>query len=520
MTARKTQNPHELSKDEKFSETQKYQHIGILDALLNQIEKGNFKEGKQFFFSLTKKILHIVSMMFVIGQTTGRTFKLSPKMKGLGCQNSKNTSKRSPIQPAFVTDILLSSTRFIDYENCLWDLRDHDSYNIYGSTLRKTLSTLTLENKFKAIQLIKEKKSERCVAEIMGDSRSQISRISISKEKIENFYQDKVFQPVAKVMANRSVNADLDKAVHNWFREMRNPLGNRKPLSLSRAIIQARALHEAKKIGLTEFKASDGWFRNWRRRNGIGPSLRLFVEAGDVNIEEVEKLIQIIREKLKKFKAENIFNMDETGLLYRALPTRSYISLEEGSRKNIRGTKVLQAKDPVTLVLCVNSTGTCKVAPLIVGTSKNPHCFRDAPSPIPYINQRNAWVDREVYKGWWLNIFLTAVRKFTKEPVALLMDNCSGHDPTLTDPTGQVEIIFLPPNCTSVYQPLDQWIISTLKTIYKRKCSVTYDNFDELQAQASEAKKGTKGLRFGCSANVLEARLVKKSWDSITVETI
>ena len=71
--------------------------------------------------------------------------------------------------------------------------------------------------------------------------------------------------------------------------------------------------------------------------------------------------------------------MDETGLLYRALPTMRDISLEEGSRKNIRGTKVLRAKDRVTLVLCVNATGTCKVGPLIVWTSKNPHCFRDAP---------------------------------------------------------------------------------------------------------------------------------------------
>ena len=118
----------------------------------------------------------------------------------------------------------------------------------------------------------------------MGVSGSQINRISISKEKIENFYQDKVFQPVAKVMANRSMNADLDKAMHNWFREMRNPLGRRKPLSFSRAIIQARALHEEKKIGLSEFKASDGWFRNWRRRNGIGPILRFFFEKLEMSI--------------------------------------------------------------------------------------------------------------------------------------------------------------------------------------------------------------------------------------------
>lgn len=94
---------------------------------------------------------------------------------------------------------------------------------------RKTRSILTLENKLKVIQLLKENKSERCVAEIMGVSRSQTNRIRISKEKIENFYQNKVFQPLAKVMVNRSLNADLDKAVHNWFREMRNPLGRRKP---------------------------------------------------------------------------------------------------------------------------------------------------------------------------------------------------------------------------------------------------------------------------------------------------
>jgi hypothetical protein len=64
-----------------------------------------------------------------------------------------------------------------------------------------------------------------------------------------------------------------------------------------------------------------------------------------------------------------------------------------------------------------------------------------------------------------------------------------------------VEIIFLPPNCTLVYQPLDQGIISTLKTLLwmqtllqKHKSEMlsefvnAYDNFDELQAKASQVK--------------------------------
>jgi hypothetical protein len=75
---------------------------------------------------------------------------------------------------------------------------------------------------------------------------------------------------------------------------MRNPSSKCKPLSLSRAHIQARASHEAKLRDIQNFKASDGWFRNWRKRCLIGPSLRLFGEAGDVNIEEMEPLIQVL----------------------------------------------------------------------------------------------------------------------------------------------------------------------------------------------------------------------------------
>jgi hypothetical protein len=182
--------------------------------------------------------------------------------------------------------------------------------------------------------------------------------------------------------------------------------------------------------------------------------------------------------------------MDESGLFYRALPTRTYVSSEEGDRTRIRGSKTLRAKDRVTLILCVNADGSCKILPVIIGSAKNPHCFRDSPSPIPYLSQRNAWVDRDVYSTWWFDIFLPVVRSFTTEPVVLLMDNCSGHDMALTDPEGQVEVILFPPNCTSVYQPLDQGIISALKTLYKREMLAefveAYGKYEELQRLASE----------------------------------
>ena len=79
--------------------------------------------------------------------------------------------------------------------------------------------------------------------------------------------------------------------------------------------------------------------------------------------------------------------------------------------------------------------------PLVIGTAKNPHCFRDGQPPLPYFQQKSAWVDKGIYKKWWNEILLPAVRQWTKEPVALIMDSFSGHDADCIDPCGQVKII-------------------------------------------------------------------------------
>lgn len=89
-------------------------------------------------------------------------------------------------------------------------------------------------------------------------------------------------------------------------------------------------------------------------------------------------------------------------------------------------------------------SGSCKIEPFMIGTAKEPHCFRDGQPQIPYYHQKNAWVDKAIYKKWWDDVFLPQVRAFTDEPVALLMDNFSGHDDIgCIDPRGQVIILII-----------------------------------------------------------------------------
>ncbi len=51
--------------------------------------------------------------------------------------------------------------------------------------------------------------------------------------------------------------------------------------------------------------------------------------------------------------------MDETGLFFKLLPNRSYV--KEDKVKSARGTKLMKAKDRVTLYVTANASVTDKV---------------------------------------------------------------------------------------------------------------------------------------------------------------
>ena len=134
-----------------------------------------------------------------------------------------------------------------------------------------------------------------------------------------------------------------------------------------------RAKRDAQLHGITKFKASVGWLARWRWHYGVGKSVHLHGEAG------------ALRDKLAKggYAADHVFNMDETGIFHVvfnmdetgifhvAMPRRSYLLDGCDPRQAGRGTESLKAKEWVTLVLCLNATGSCKIEPLMRDSKKS-----------------------------------------------------------------------------------------------------------------------------------------------------
>ncbi|GFX74533.1 tigger transposable element-derived protein 1 [Trichonephila clavipes] len=79
-----------------------------------------------------------------------------------------------------------------------------------------------------------------------------------------------------------------------------------------------------------------------------------------------------------------------------------------------------------------------------------------------------AWMATAIFTEWFNNCFVPEVEAYMKEKsldfkVLLIVDNAASH-PQLEHPN--VQLVFLPPNTTSLIQPLDQGIIATFKKYY------------------------------------------------------
>jgi hypothetical protein len=120
-------------------------------------------------------------------------------------------------------------------------------------------------------------------------------------------------------------------------------------------------------------------------------------------------------------------------------------------------------------VLTSNADRSEKFEPWIISKLENPRCFSK-------INRRNLRVTYRFNKlRWiigliceeylrWLNNKIRGKRR----KVLLLMDNFSGHKLAVRlvgDEQGlsHVRIVWLPPNTTSEWQPMDQGIITSFK---------------------------------------------------------
>ena len=183
---------------------------------------------------------------------------------------------------------------------------------------------------------------------------------------------------------------------------------------------------------------------------------------------------------LSKYDLKDIFNADEFGLFYQCLPNKTY---------HFEGQKCSGGKNSKVRLTGVAAGSEIeeKRPMFVIDKSKTPR-----------------WMDSQIFEEWVCKLDQTFRMEGRK--IALIIDICPAH-PSVSDLTN-VQLVFLPPNTTSVLQPMDQGVITSLKAYY----------WGRVIHRLCRALDKTKTLP---KVSILQAmKILASSWKAVSVQTI
>ena len=183
-----------------------------------------------------------------------------------------------------------------------------------------------------------------------------------------------------------------------------------------------------------------GFIDHGKIRHSIGTK-KVSGEEKSVADEDIEPWISnSLLDLLKRFKPEDIYNADETGLFYKLQPDHT---LAFKGEKCSGGKK---SKDRLTVLVCASMAGE-EGPMLVIGKSKSPRCFAGVKTlPLTYLGNSKAWMTAQIFEDYltkW-NWRLAC----QKRHILPIVDNCRSH-PYLN--LSNITLKFLPPNCTAKF---------------------------------------------------------------------
>ena len=201
---------------------------------------------------------------------------------------------------------------------------------------------------------------------------------------------------------------------------------------------------------------------------------------------------------LSNYEPRNIFNADEFGLFFQALPKKTL---------HLKGEKCSGGKNSkirLTGLAAANMIGE-KLPMFVIGKSQKPRCFKHIKSlPCRYRAQKKSWMNSELFEEWVREHY----EKFENEgrKVALIIDNCPAHP--IIENLKSITLYFLPPNTTSALQPMDQGVIWSLKSKYRTNV------IQKILAAIDQGKQ------LPAISILVAMKMLVLSWNEVTKETI
>ena len=178
------------------------------------------------------------------------------------------------------------------------------------------------------------------------------------------------------------------------------------------------------------------------------------------------------------------------------------------------------AKDRITLMFGVNMSGN-KLKPVAIYHSLRPRALKGIDKnymPVHWYANGKGWMTSGIMQDY---VNTKARDEFEKYCIAegipfkilMVLDNAPIDPPHLADLCPNIKVVFLPPNTTSLLQPLDQHVIKSFKAKYLKK------SFNDLHRKTEESDMEVRD--YWRAFNIKDALgFIREAWSEVTVNCV
>lgn len=179
----------------------------------------------------------------------------------------------------------------------------------------RKFKTLNIGDKLKIIKLVGEgKRKKKDIAADFNIPCSTLSTILKNKEEI----QQSAIEGNLKCRRKRNAELkDVEECMIKWFKQCRE-----KNITLGGPLMREKAEQFARSLGHIDFKASNGWLENFKKRHNISFK-KVCGESGAVNDDVVVDWKASLPDLIKDYDPKNKFNADKTALFFKCLPDKT-----------------------------------------------------------------------------------------------------------------------------------------------------------------------------------------------------
>lgn len=383
-------------------------------------------------------------------------------------------------------------------------------------TQKRKHVTLNIKQKLEIIAKLDRGENRNAIMEEYNIGSSTIYDIRNQRAKLEAFVSK---TETTKAVETRQTtkkpkSENLDSALYTWFSAKRS---EGKPVTGPMLIEKAKLFEQELNLEEDKCTFSSGWLHKFKVRHGIR-KLDFSGEAKSADVVAANEFKIFFQDFVEKndLSPFQVYNADETGLLWRCLPNSTLAGHDEKSAKGFK-----MNKDRLTVLCCGNASGDHKLKLFVIGKYKKPRAFKGlAHLPVHYAAQSNAWMSAELFKDWFFDQFVPSVKshfvslgKPEDTKAVLLLDNCRAHPSANELTSGNISVVYLPPNVTPLIQPMDQGVIQNFKCKYRgsfiQELVVSKSSVKDFQA-----KFNIKDAIFtaALSWNDVQNETVKRSW--------